>query len=1045
MPPRSSEESRLVRSLARASREFPLERKLVVAPSFGAGREVLRRLALVGSGWVGFDVTTVRSLAAEIASDRFEAESVRVLDAFERRALLDEALDGALAVGGEDGFAELAEGVGFRDAVDGAVDDLRRAGVDPARLRRARLGDRRRQVFLHRVLERYEALLRERRRADTASVMRRALEVLEAGPRLSRLLPADLVLLVPGLETRGLAGRLVSRLLDGGAVVLEADPVVGVEPPVGVLQGPAAPPETELAHLHAPESVPVGVASAGLSLFAAASPAEELREVLRRVSEEGLCWDQVEVITPDPAAYGSALHALSASLGVPVTYSAGLPVERTRPGRVARAYLDWIEEGFQAAPIRRLIEAGDLRPPRAGRRHQPAELARRFRTLRVGWGRRRYRTQLRAALAAAEEAEARPWESPEAFQRRKERTLGELRSLRSMLFPALKATPSVPDRMGEDGDPVSPAELARGLRAFLRRVPPGRGPDRSAMEQIQAVLDRVEGTLRRRTRFGAASTILRRHLEFTVRAPEPEPRSPDDLGAPYRSEGGHLHLADLAHGGFSGRRHVFVVGLDADRVPGGGGQDPVLLDSDRRVLARDDLATSTDVLRRRIHDVAAVLARLRGRVTLSYSAWNAADARVIAPSPVLLQALRLRSRDPEADYEALREAVGRVVCALPGADRAPLDADDIWMAALGGGGHLRPGLEAVRRTFPLLDRGLQARDARRSGDPGAHHGIVVARPDAMDPRRNPDVVLSASRLEDLGTCPLRYLLRTVLRVYPPDDPELDPDRWLDPLARGRILHAVFERTLRAARERGLRQTDRALETVALEALAQEAARAREEIPSPGEGVTAREIVGLEEDVRSFVRLVREEGAPWVKLELRFGYDEPFALEVAGGTVHLRGAVDRVDENLEGLHVIDYKTGVPRDFQASKGAFNGGRRLQHAVYAAAAERLLGGTVVTGEYHFPTRRGENTVHRFPRLNLASAPVLLGSLLDGVAAGHFVPTDSSDDCRFCDFAEACRARTGDWGRTESPLADWSGERANTGAWEHFTALKRVRDLEG
>ena len=66
---------------------------------------------------------------------------------------------------------------------------------------------------------------------------------------------------------------------------------------------------------------------------------------------------------------------------------------------------------------------------------------------------------------------------------------------------------------------------------------------------------------------------------------------------------------------------------------------------------------------------------------------------------------------------------------------------------------------------------------------------MVARPE-LDPRVNPDVVLSASRLEDLGTCPLRYLYRTVLRLRPPDDPEFDPDRWLNALERGSLLHAV---------------------------------------------------------------------------------------------------------------------------------------------------------------------------------------------------------------------------------------------------------------
>ncbi len=789
---------------------------------------------------------------------------------------------------------------------------------------------------------------------------------------------------------------------------------------------------------------PADGAPVSLDLFHAASVTDELREVLRRVSERGLAWDEVEIVTPDPMAYGSALHALAGRLGIPVTYAVGLPVERTRPGRVARAYLDWIAEGFQAAPIRRLLEAGDLRPHPSKGRHAPAALARRFRSLRVGWGRLRYRRQIRGALAAADALRPGRHESEDQFQRRVARTRDELHALRNVLFPALKATPSVPDRLGEGARPVSPSELATGLVAFLRRVPAGDGADRAARERILQVLERVEATLRRRTGFEAALAILRSHLDLRVRAPGLRAAAPDDQGAPWRSEGGHLHLSDLEHGGFTGRRAVFLVGVDADRVPGGGSQDPVLLDRDRRVLP-GDLPTSTDVLRERTFRLAALLARLRGTLTLSYASWSAADGRLIQPSPLLLQALRLAEGDASLSFEDLHVRLGPAACPLPRGGAPALDADDVWLAALDRDGVLADGEDAVRAAFPGLDRGLAAREARRHGEAGPHHGVVAPRPDELDPRRNPEVVLSASRLENLGACPLRYLYQTVLRVRPPDDLELDPDRWLDPLARGSLLHEVFERTLRLAGERGVKPHDPALEEVALEVLRSRLARARAEIPSPGEGVTRRESTGLEEDVRSFVRMVRETGAPWVKLELGFGLagEEPLPLEIEGGGVRLRGAVDRVDEDLAGLHVVDYKTGRPRRFNAEHGTFDGGRRLQHAVYLHAVDRLLPGEAVSAGYHYPTRRGENTAFPFPREAFEEAPRLLGLLLDGVAEGRFVPTDDDSDCAWCDWAEVCRARRNDWGKTDSPLAAWSAEALNAGGEAH-ARLRAARRFE-
>ena len=104
----------------------------------------------------------------------------------------------------------------------------------------------------------------------------------------------------------------------------------------------------------------------------------------------------------------------------------------------------------------------------------------------------------------------------------------------------------------------------------------------------------------------------------------------------------------------------------------------------------------------------------------------------------------------------------------------------------------------MRAAFPGLARGIDAAAARRGPTPTAHHGRVRPRP-WLDPRSEPGALVSATALETLGTCPLRYLFRYGLRVRPPDDPTYEPDRWLDPRERGTLLHRVFERALREAR------------------------------------------------------------------------------------------------------------------------------------------------------------------------------------------------------------------------------------------------------
>ncbi|NIP82590.1 MAG: hypothetical protein GWM90_26575 [Gemmatimonadetes bacterium] len=1023
----------VLRDLEAATDRHPLDRKLLVCASMGEGRELLRSLAVRGRAWVGWEITTLRRLAMESVAAGLAAEGLAVADAFEEQAVVDVALDAALTVPGSGPLRELGEAPGFRQAVLNAVQALRLAGVDGRRLRGSRSSNTRVRDLLAAVLDRYEAGLAEGGRVDTAAVMARAEAAIRGGSVTGRSgsgeepgpVPVH-VYLVPGLRLGGSAGRLVRALRDAGATPLRADPVEGADP-VGVLWEPAD------------EPGPLGALLAGrredgveLDLFAASGPSEEIREVLRRAMAAGLRWDQVEIVATDPVVYGGALHALAERLGIPVSYAVGLPVERTRTGRAAAAYFTWIEGGYPADVIRRLLEAGDLRP--SGDAPPGRSLARRLRSLRIGWGPDRY---LRAIDRALERLEGPPRPRrgetlPEA-EEREGRERRELESLRSLLQPVMAATPRL-DAADPDAK-VSPAELASGLHAFLDRVAPGDAPSATARERLLDITARIAATLTRRTEPAAAVALLRAHLEIRVPAPQREG------SAPWISDGGHVHLSDIDHGGLADRPATFVVGLDADRFPGAGLQDPLLLDTQRRALDPEALPTSGQRLAATRFRLAACLARLRGAVTLSYSAWDPTEARHVAPSSVMLQAHRARTGHPDASFEDLAQALGDAASAIP-ADAA-IDATDAWFRALERDGILRGGVTAVREAHPGLDAGMAALAALKADEATSHHGATAPRPDRLDPRRNADLVLSASGLEDLGACARRYFYRYALGVRKPDDPELDPDVWLDAMERGRLLHAVYEGTLRAAREAGVGAGDPAFIALALETLEREARAMAREVPSPGEAVRSREMAALRDDVRSFAEMVTGRDGAWEALELRFGFEDepPAALELGGGSVRLRGAIDRVDRVGDVLTVVDYKTGTHGRFERRHGTFHGGRRLQNAVYAAVAESLLGRAVARMEYHFPTRRGQNEVVGFRRDELRRGLGLIDRLLDAVALGRFLPTEDGDDCRFCDYAPICRHSVDGW-TGETPLADWAAERLET--LPEYRELREVRSWD-
>lgn len=1044
------EVSHLVAEVARVSREHAHARKLLLCQTPAQGRELLRAAALAGFPWMGWEVTTPRTLAHNLILVELARENRARADDFDLLALSDAAIDAVEGRGEAGPFADTAGTAGYRDAIRRTLQTLREGGVTAEQLRRARPGDAKLNA-LAALLTELDRRLRERRLLDPAALMRQATEALQQG---RAKLPAGRIFVLGGQSLRGVSGVFLQAVLASGqAQLLGADPVIGMATPVAIVWQAPDHPTGPLSALHAPSAA---IDRPRVELFAAATPTDELREVLRRVVARGIPWDQVEILATDAVTYGAALDALARRLDIPVTYARGLDSRRTRSGRAVEAYLRWIGEGFPADILRTMLESGDLGAPTGFDDVSGAALARRLRRLRVGWGRDRYLELIDQAIVAAD-APARDVDDvePDQLEQWREREKRELVALRSLLDSLLSATPfpisggsgsrtvAAGSRGSGAAGRTSPAALAAGVLAFLPLVPASGGMAESTMRKMLGErVGRIRDTLTRETGWEAAIGILRTNLVTRI-----APTGESGL-APWTSTGGHLYLADLTTGGLSLRPHVFVVGMDASRVAAATGADPLLTDADRMAIAalspsHAPVATSAERIVEGRHALAATLARIRGTITLSYSAWESAEGRSISPAPELLQALRLREGYETLTYEALRLEMGALAGAVPGT-HAWLDGDDVWLGAIANGRKLREGTAVVRSVFPGLDAGLRARDARLSPEATAYDGVITPRPE-LDPLTS-DAVFSATRLEALGTCPRRYFYQYVLGVFPVEDPVVDPDVWLDARQRGSLLHSVYERTLSEARAQEIDYVDEAFEAVALQVLTHEAADALRQAPPPSLAVHDQEVVDLREEVRTWVAMIRKQCPDWVAVELRFGPGEREAAIPAGrGQLRLRGAIDRVDRLPGGgLRIVDYKTGSPKRYRAGE-PFAGGRRIQHVLYTLAAERLLGEPVESMEYHFPTRKGEIRKVPYGKKALARGPEVLEHLLKIAAGGHFVATDECNDCRFCQFAAVCRVSEGSFNAITSARATWSKTVGMEMGLAPYRRLKALRGIDG
>ena len=1049
---RSQSLPHLLHEVMRLSAAHPLDRKLLVCQTPAQGRELLRALAAAGTPWIGWEVTSLRSLATELIALELARTGARVADEFDLLALTDAAIDRCILRGAAGPFGAATEGA-YRDAIRHSLEQLRMGGIAPDDIHRACAGAEPKLAAIAEILADYETLLAESRMLDRAAVLARAAAAVESG---AAAIPDARLYLLPGQAARGVAAALVRALMgDAGAEVVASDAVLGLPVPDGLLWpaaeeqgiGPLSPlhqrpdvtgrapadaslvgaePPTH-AQIEAfatdpPEQLPLAAPPPPptLELFAAATPMDELREVLRRVVSRGIPWDQVEIVATDSEVYGATLDGMARRLELPVTYAGGLDASRTRVGRAVGRYLRWIADGFQAGVLREMLEAGDLAPPRESDL-SGAALARRLRRLRVGWGYDRYLPAIDQALSALDEpgsATSREGEIEEVLVAR-ERERGELHALRALLEPILTATAPLPNRGAAAELRVSPAAIARGVLAFLDSVPSPDAGEGATRKLMRDRLSRVAAALTRETSGDGAIAIVRAQVATRV-----APAAGEGL-ATWTSAPGRLHLSDLTTGGLAARPHTFVVGLDSGRA-GSVAIDPLLTDADRELLngalgaSAAPLPSSAERLAEKRFRLAAVLARLRGEITLSYSAWDATEGRAVAPAQELLQAHRLRSGVPTANYRDLREAMGPLASAVPAEGRA-LDDADLWLAALADGRLLLRGETVVRSVYGALDRGLRAAAERAGPTVTAYHGRVMLLP-PVDPAGSRPV-FSASRLETLGTCPRRFFYQYVLGVTPLRDPEWDPDVWLDAMERGSLLHAVFERALRETREAGIEYETEDFELAALRVLELEVQRTRGSTPPPSRAVFEAELVDLREDVLAWVYMIRRDGPEWLEVELKFGPEStPVEIPVGGESIAIRGSIDRVDRVAGGgVKIVDYKTGKSKRYLWNE-PFSGGRRIQHVIYSLAAERLLDVEVEGMEYHFPARRGHGTIVRYDRARLARGREVLETLFEIASGGVFVATEDRHDCTFCEFADACRARVDEHRKVTSAVADWA-----------------------
>jgi len=707
-------------------------------------------------------------------------------------------------------------------------------------------------------------------------------------------------------------------------------------------------------------------------LISAVGEVNEIRYILRRCMSEGIRFDDVEIIHTDTATYIPLIFETVAALfpdrdmEYPVTFQEGISARYSRPGRALEGMMSWIRRDHDQALIANLIQDGLFRTGSAREETiDPREMAEILRKLPIGCGRDRYLGFIETRMSNARGAEA-----------------GVLRNLKDLMMDLISMSKS----MEEDA------------HVFLKKL-------------NSLVSDRFRCA-------GEFDTYCRQRISESIEQLEKCPAHLDlstfnivewteSLPASLRVAGmgprpGCILVSGLSTGGHSGRSNTFIVGMDDGRFPGSMLQDPVLLDRERRALS-DQLPTSSSIMSDKVRSLKLLMTRIRGRVTMSYSCRNLSDDAQMFSSPL----------------DGVNWSKARVVPFAPSSSAGCIDQSEWWLKRLCTGRRINDAGRVISDHFPHMGQGMKALESRASEVFGQYDGYVPSAGLSLDPFGADGRVLSATRLEDLGRCPLEFFFKHVLGIRPPEYFVADSGRWLSPMDKGRLLHEVFYLFM-SELQRLKQKPDRARDWPLMKKILEDAVSDEKRInPPAGDHVFNAEWNELLLAVRVF--LVQEEeylkDIEPVYFEVGMGMgdedsdgqgdSDPVCIRLESGkSIRVRGRIDRIDR-AEGKNLFflwDYKTGSSRKYDIGS-PFRKGRIVQPSLYLEMAaqwiERLHPGSrVVSFGYFFPGSAEHGRRMQWTTEELEGGEAVIETLCGMLAAGCFPFSNKKKDAEYSDY---------------------------------------------
>lgn len=691
--------------------------------------------------------------------------------------------------------------------------------------------------------------------------------------------------------------------------------------------------------------------------------------VIEEILSNALPLDNVEIAYSAESPYLRDLANIATWLPDIMTFANGIPVTMSSPGRSLSSFLKWLSTGCKPALLIDLLRTNNISFKQLSEDGvRPEFIAEQLLKYRAGNG-------VHELLRISRLVDRKYGSPPPADNQQPSLFDNPIRNSKAEGFKSViqKLIALVPQR-----ETATLSELAAVCNQYLEQFAPVRVETDAVAKD--SLVERFNNIATYDMTLPAKKGMeLLRHIVLSH-------KTSASVAAPSR-----INVVPLEKAGLSGRKYVYVVGMDDETYPG---KDATSFFTS--LLESESISENSSPRKVRERAIDRLLVLPDTEVVLVSQRTDPADGSEIHPAPVVRQF----EKDSESiDYQrhgmstvAVRPSFGFAAQAQR-ADYPSVAAD----------------------TFPWLENGRRALEARQSEHLTSYDGVI----DESTPElslSSASNVISASGMERLSGCSYRYFLQSVLKVRVPDNPP-DEFRWLSALQKGRLLHDLLYHYLEERRkQKTAGPLDRTRLMEILDTLIE-----KHQVENPAHNIAGytsdRETLILAAEI--FLAAEGEISSDELfALELRFGFahdesawtDYPVRIPIGDDVViHMRGAIDRVDRFEDGYRIWDYKSGSLYNFDELP-LEDDLRHMQWALYAYALEEILAqkdvdASVLKSGYFFISDRGNGQVVSGTPPPRDVMGARLSPLLELVASGTFVHAHRDrNECRFCDFNPVC-----------------------------------------